>query len=66
MCPYKNNQNLFLFLFRVRLVGEYKSRRIENENMMKMWEDKRNFNFLSWCLVESGKVEDVKLFYLVE
>ena len=46
--------------FRVCLVGGWKSGRIENGGRMENWKDKKDFNFPSFCLVESEKVEEWK------
>ena len=39
---------------------EWKSRRIENGERMEKWEDRKDFNFFPFCLVESGKVKGWK------
>ena len=38
----------------------WKSERIENDGRMKMWENRKDFNFSLFCLVGSGKVEGWK------
>jgi len=38
----------------------WKSERIENDRRMEKWEDRKDFNFSPFCLVESGKVDGWK------
>ena len=48
-------------------MGLWKSGKIENEEMMEKWEDRKDFSFPRLCLV--GRVEkwrDGKPFYFVE
>ena len=40
---------------------EWKSGRIENGEMMEKQEDRKNFNFSHFCLVDSEKVEGYKI-----
>ena len=42
---------------RIYLVGRWKSRNIENGRRMEKWEDKKDFNFAHFYLVQSKKVE---------
>ena len=44
--------NLWVYLLRVCLVGE-----VEKLKDRKWWEDRKDFNFSHFCLIESGKVE---------
>ena len=39
---------------------EWKSERIENSEMMKKWDDRKDFNFSHFYLVVSGKIEGWK------
>ena len=43
-------------LLRVCLVGRVESERIENGEMMEKWENRKDFNFSHFCLVDSKKV----------
>ena len=38
----------------------WKSGRIENDELMEKWEDRKDFNFSHFCLVESEKVDEWK------
>ena len=42
------------------MVGGWKSGRIENGGRTEKWEDRKDFNFPSFCLDESEKSERMK------
>ena len=48
-------------------MGEWKSRRIENEEKIEKWKDRKDLVFSHMCLVERiEKWKDGKLFCLIE
>ena len=54
-------ESLFLSLLLLGFVWpeEWKSKMIENGRRMEKWEDRKDFNFSHFCLVESRKSEFV-------
>ena len=44
-------------ILRVHFVGEVEKLENENCGRVKKWEDRKDFNFLHFCLVRSGNLE---------